>query len=355
MSVRTNADTPNDARKARELGAGGIGLTRTEHMFFEQDRIFQFRRMILAKTEEERRNALAKIEPIQQGDFEGIFQAMDGFPVTIRLLDPPLHEFLPHTEPEMKELADSMGIKLADVQQVVKDLHELNPMLGLRGCRLSIVYPEIAEMQTAAIIKAALKVQKDGVKVFPEIMVPLISCAKELAFVRNVICKVADELIAKSGQSLKYHVGTMIEIPRAALTAKEVVQQADFFSFGTNDLTQMGYGLSRDDAGKILETYYEKGIFENDPTAILDQVGIGRLMEICAKESREVKPEVHLGICGEHGGQPDSIAFCHSLNFDYVSCSPFRVPIARLAAAQSEIRNPREYRSTDLKQYFDKK
>lgn len=355
MSVRTNADTPKDAKKARELGAGGIGLTRTEHMFFEQDRIFQFRRMILAKTEEERRAALAKIEPIQQGDFEGIFQAMDGFPVTIRLLDPPLHEFLPHTEPEMKELADSMGIKLADVQQVVKDLHELNPMLGLRGCRLSIVYPEIAEMQTAAIIKAALKVQKDGVKVFPEIMVPLISCAKELAFVRNVICKVADELIAKSGQSLKYHVGTMIEIPRAALTAKEVVQQADFFSFGTNDLTQMGYGLSRDDAGKILETYYEKGIFENDPTAILDQVGIGRLMEICAKESREVKPEVHLGICGEHGGQPDSIAFCHSLNFDYVSCSPFRVPIARLAAAQSEIRNPREYRSTDLKQYFDKK
>lgn len=353
MNVRANADAPKDVEMARSLGAGGIGLTRTEHMFFEKDRIFNFRRMILSKTEKERREALSRIEPIQQADFEGIFRAMDGFPVTIRLLDPPLHEFLPSAEHEQKELADAMGITLQEVQQVVKDLHELNPMLGLRGCRLAIVYPEIAEMQAKAIIKAALKVQSEGVKVMPEIMVPLVAEVKELAFVRNIITTAADQLIKEAGVELHYNVGTMIEIPRAALTSEAIAKQADFFSYGTNDLTQMGYGLSRDDAGRILETYYEKGIFENDPTAILDQVGVGRLMEISSQDAREANDKIHLGICGEHGGNPDSIAFCHKLGFDYVSCSPYRVPIARLAAAQAQITNPRKYRSSDLKEYFD--
>lgn len=348
MNVRTNADTPADATKARELGAKGIGLTRTEHMFFEKDRIFEFRKMILAKTEEERRASLSKIEPIQQTDFEGIFRAMDGLSVTIRLLDPPLHEFLPSSEAEQKELATAMGIEFAEIQQVVKDLHEMNPMLGLRGCRLAIVYPEIAEMQANAIIKAAIAVKKEGINVKPEIMVPLVAEAKELAYVRNIIVTTADQLIKEAGIELDYHVGTMLEIPRAALTSKEVAQHADFFSFGTNDLTQMSYGLSRDDGGRILETYYQKGIFENDPTAILDQVGVGRLMEISSVDAREAKPEIHLGICGEHGGEPSSIELCHKLNFDYVSCSPFRVPIARLSAAQSQIKNPREYVSCDF-------
>ena len=355
MNVRTNADTPEDAKKAMELGAKGIGLTRTEHMFFEKDRIFEFRKMILAKTEKERRAALAKIEPIQREDFEGIFRVMDGLNVTIRLLDPPLHEFLPQNESEQKELADALGLTLADIQQVVKDLHELNPMLGLRGCRLAIVYPEIAEMQTKAIISAAINVQKEGKVVKPEIMVPLVGEARELKFVREVVVKVADELIKEAGVELDYLVGTMLEIPRAALTSDAVSEYADFFSYGTNDLTQMTYGLSRDDGGKILETYYQRGIFENDPTAIIDPLGVGRLMEISSKDARAAKAEIHLGICGEHGGEPSSIEICHNLNFDYVSCSPFRVPIARLSAAQAQIRNKREYRSCDLRELEEKK
>lgn len=351
MNVRANADTPKDAAKALELGAGGIGLVRTEHMFFEKDRIFEFRQMILAKNEEERRAALAKILPIQRGDFEGIFRAMQGLPVTIRLLDPPLHEFLPHEENEMKELADAMGISLDEIKRVVHGLAEANPMLGMRGCRLAVVFPEIAEMQVEAIISAALNVQKEGIKVYPEIMVPLISVDKELEYLRKIITDKADQLIKEAGQDLHYLVGTMIEIPRAALTSDEIAQHADFFSYGTNDLTQMGYGLSRDDAGRVLDTYYQKGIFESDPTAILDQKGVGRLVKISSQEAREVKPEIHLGICGEHGGEPSSIHLCHDLNFDYVSCSPYRVPIAILAAAQAQIEKPRDYVSVDFREH----
>ena len=342
MEVRTNADTPEDAKVARELGAQGIGLVRTEHMFFEADRIFAFRQMIVAKDEEARRAALRKILPIQKDDFVGIFKAMKGLPVTIRLLDPPLHEFLPTNEAEIKALAEDLKMSVDALKAKINDLHEINPMLGHRGCRLAISYPEIAEMQTAAIIQAAIEASDDEYKVIPEIMVPLIAHVKELEYLREVIVKKADEVIAEAGVELEYHVGTMLEIPRAALTADEIARQADFFSFGSNDLTQMTYGLSRDDAGGILETYYEKGIFENDPTARLDVKGVGVLMEMAAKKSREVKPDFKLGICGEHGGDPSSVNFCHDIGLNYVSCSPYRVPIAKLAAAQANIRNPRD-------------
>ncbi|MDD3540563.1 MAG: pyruvate, phosphate dikinase, partial [Eubacteriales bacterium] len=333
MKVRANADTPHDSQVARDLGAKGIGLTRTEHMFFEADRVFLFRQMIVARTEEDRRIALTKIKPMQQEDFLGLFRVMDGLPVIIRLLDPPLHEFLPTAEPEVKALAEELGLTYERLQEIITELHELNPMLGHRGCRLAVSYPEIAEMQTEAIIGAALEAQKEGITVLPEIMVPLISEVKELEYLNGFIRSTADRLIKESGQDLNYWVGTMIEIPRACLTADEVAREADFFSFGTNDLTQMTYGLSRDDAGKILEKYYQVGIFEVDPTARLDRVGVGQLMRSAVELGRKTKPELELGICGEHGGEPSSIEFCQIIGLDYVSCSPYRVPIARLAAA----------------------
>ena len=337
LGIRTNADTPKDAKVARELGAEGIGLVRTEHMFFAEDRIFAFRKMIVAKTVEERRKALAELLPIQQGDFEGIFEAMKGLPVTVRLLDPPLHEFLPQAEEDIVELAKALNITVDSLKTTIHDLHELNPMLGHRGCRLAVTYPEIAEMQTTAIINAALKVSTPEQPMVAEIMIPLVCDIKELQFVKRVIVKTADKIIKESGKSLKYKVGTMIEIPRAALTADEIATEADFFSFGTNDLTQMTYGLSRDDAGKILECYYNEAIFESDPTAHLDTKGVGQLMRIATEKARAVKPEIKLGVCGEHGGDPASISFVNTLGFNYVSCSPYRVPIARLAAAQATI------------------
>ena len=342
MKVRANADTPHDSQVARDLGAKGIGLTRTEHMFFEADRVFLFRQMIVARTEEDRRIALTKIKPMQQEDFLGLFRVMDGLPVIIRLLDPPLHEFLPTAEPEVKALAEELGLTYERLQEIITELHELNPMLGHRGCRLAVSYPEIAEMQTEAIIGAALEAQKEGITVLPEIMVPLISEVKELEYLNGFIRSTADRLIKESGQDLNYWVGTMIEIPRACLTADEVAREADFFSFGTNDLTQMTYGLSRDDAGKILEKYYQVGIFEVDPTARIDRVGVGQLMRTAVELGRKIKPELELGICGEHGGEPSSIEFCQIIGLDYVSCSPYRVPIARLAAAQSALRYPRK-------------
>jgi pyruvate,orthophosphate dikinase len=338
MKVRTNADTVRDAKAAFDLGAQGIGLCRTEHMFFEEERIFAFRQMIAAKSEEARRKALAKILPYQQGDFEGLFKAMKGYPVTIRLLDPPLHEFLPQNADDIEELAGALEMRSCDLQDIIESLHELNPMLGHRGCRLAVTYPEIAEMQTTAIIAAAIAVNREGgPKVIPEIMIPLVCELKELKYVKDIIVKTADALIAESGIEMPYHVGTMIEIPRAALTADEIATEAEFFSFGTNDLTQMTYGLSRDDAGKILDAYYQKKIFESDPTARLDTVGVGKLMQIATEAGRKTRPDIKLGICGEHGGDPSSIHFCNTLNFSYVSCSPFRVPIARLAAAQAAI------------------
>ncbi len=338
LKIRTNADTVKDSAKAIELGAEGIGLCRTEHMFFETDRIFAFRQMIVAKDEQSRRAALEKILPMQREDFVGIFKVMQGFPVTIRLLDPPLHEFLPQDPEEVADLAKSLKLSTEDLIKVIESLHELNPMMGHRGCRLAVTYPEIAEMQTRAIIEAAIEVNKAGQNVIPEIMVPLICDVNEFNFVKKIIVKTADAIIKEAGVDLEYQVGTMIEIPRAALTADEVAKEAQFFSFGTNDLTQMTYGLSRDDAGKILEAYYDKKIFESDPTARLDLVGVGKLMKIASEDGRKTRPDIKLGICGEHGGDPSSIAFCHSLGFSYVSCSPFRVPIARLAAAQSAIR-----------------
>ncbi len=341
MKVRANADTPHDAQVARDLGAVGIGLTRTEHMFFETNRVFQFRQMIVARDEETRRRALARILPMQQSDFYGLFRVMDGLPVIIRLLDPPLHEFLPTTEVEMRTLAEELGITFEWLRGVITELHEFNPMLGHRGCRLAVSYPEIAQMQTEAIIRAALQAADDGIVVIPEIMVPLISEVKELTFLNKVIRETADRLIAESGHVLKYMVGTMIEIPRACLTADDVAQEAQFFSFGTNDLTQMTYGLSRDDAGKILDAYYKAGIFEEDPTAHLDRVGVGKLMRIAVDLGRKANPELEVGICGEHGGDPSSVEYCQILGLDYVSCSPFRVPIARLAAAQAALRYPR--------------
>lgn len=340
LGIRTNADTPTDAEKARELGAEGIGLCRTEHMFFGEDRIFAFRQMIVARNEVDRRKALAKILPVQQDDFENIFRSMDGLPVTIRLLDPPLHEFLPTNEKEIIELAAELAITHEALKGIITELHETNPMLGHRGCRLAISYPEIAEMQTEAILRAAIVVKREGVKVFPEIMVPLVSEVKEFTFLKKVILDTAERIFNDAGERVEFEVGTMIEIPRACITADAIAKEADFFSFGTNDLTQMGYGLSRDDAGQILTAYYKEGIFEFDPTSHIDRDGVGVLMEMATGKARKIKPQMHLGICGEHGGDPVSIEFCHLLGFDYVSCSPFRVPIARLSAAQAEIAFP---------------
>ena len=341
LRVRTNADTPHDASKARELGAEGIGLTRTEHMFFNSDRIAAFREMICADTLEQRVAALAKLEPMQQSDFEGIYEAMEGCPVTIRLLDPPLHEFVPTEEADIKALAETQGKSVEQIKALIASLHEFNPMMGHRGCRLAVTYPEIAEMQTRAIIKAALAVQARHPEwtMVPEIMVPLVGEVKELKYVKDVIVKAADELIKAAGSNMKYLVGTMIEIPRAALTADEIAKEAEFFSFGTNDLTQMTFGFSRDDAGKFLGAYYDKKIYESDPFARLDQVGVGKLVAMAAKLGRETRPDLHLGICGEHGGDPSSVEFCHRVGLDYVSCSPFRVPIARLSAAQAAIKD----------------
>ena len=341
LGVRTNADTPKDARQAAAFGAQGIGLCRTEHMFFEPDRIGAFREMICAENVEEREAALAKIEPMQQKDFEGLFEALGGYPVTIRFLDPPLHEFVPTEEADIKALADAQGKTVEYIKQVIADLHEFNPMMGHRGCRLTVTYPEIAAMQTKAVIKAALAVKRRHPEweIIPEIMIPLVGEVKELKFVKDTVVKTADEVIAKSGTELKYEVGTMIEIPRAALTADAIATEAEFFCFGTNDLTQMTFGFSRDDAGKFLPAYYQNKIYEFDPFARLDTVGVGKLMEMAVKLGKSVRPSLHCGICGEHGGDPSSIEFCHKIGLDYVSCSPYRVPIARLAAAQAAIRS----------------
>ena len=339
LKVRTNADTPADAKKARELGAEGIGLCRTEHMFFEEDRIAAFREMICADTVEEREEALAKILPYQQSDFEKLYEALEGNPVTIRFLDPPLHEFVPTEEADIKKLAYAQGKSVEDIKALIDSLHEFNPMMGHRGCRLAVTYPEIAKMQTSAVIRAAINVKKAHADwaLKPEIMIPLIGDIKELKFVKKVVVETADAEIAAAGVDLEYEVGTMIEIPRAALTADEIAKEADFFCFGTNDLTQMTFGFSRDDAGKFLNAYYDAKIFENDPFAKLDQTGVGKLMETAIKLGKPVNPALHVGICGEHGGDPSSVEFCHKIGLDYVSCSPFRVPIARLAAAQAAI------------------
>ena len=341
LKVRTNADTPADAKKARELGAEGIGLCRTEHMFFEGDRIDAFREMICSDTLEEREEALAKILPLQRGDFEKLYEAMEGNPVTIRFLDPPLHEFVPTEEADIRRLADAKGKSVEQIKAMIDSLHEINPMLGHRGCRLAVTYPEIAKMQTKAVIRAAINVKKAHPEwnLVPEIMIPLIGDSKEFKFVKKIVTETADAEIAAAGAELKYEVGTMIEIPRAALTADEIAEDAAFFCFGTNDLTQMTYGFSRDDAGKFLESYYEAKIFENDPFAKLDQSGVGKLMEMAISKGKEANTSLHCGICGEHGGDPASVEFCHQIGLDYVSCSPFRVPIARLAAAQAAINN----------------
>ncbi|MBQ6040977.1 MAG: pyruvate, phosphate dikinase [Oscillospiraceae bacterium] len=340
LKVRTNADTPADAKKARELGAEGIGLCRTEHMFFEPSRIAAFREMICADTVEQREAALAKIEPMQQADFEALYEALEGNPVTIRFLDPPLHEFVPTEEADIKALADAQGKSVEDIKAIIASLHEFNPMMGHRGCRLAVTYPEIAAMQTKAVIKAAINVKKahPDWTVEPEIMIPLVGEVKELKFVKKVVVETADAVIAAAGVDLKYQVGTMIEIPRAALTADDIAKEADFFCFGTNDLTQMTFGFSRDDAGKFLGAYYDAKIFENDPFAKLDQTGVGKLMKMAIELGKPVNPKLHCGICGEHGGDPTSVEFCHQIGLDYVSCSPFRVPIARLAAAQAALR-----------------
>ena len=339
MKVRTNADTPADAKKARELGAEGIGLCRTEHMFFEEDRIAAFREMICSDTVEEREAALDKILPYQQGDFKALYEALEGNPVTIRFLDPPLHEFVPTEEVDIKKLADAQGKSVEDIKAIIASLHEFNPMMGHRGCRLAVTYPEIAKMQTKAVIRAAIEVQKEHPdwNVKPEIMIPLVGEVKELKYVKNFVVETADAEIAAAGVNLEYEVGTMIEIPRAALTADEIAKEADFFCFGTNDLTQMTFGFSRDDAGKFLDAYYDAKIFENDPFAKLDQEGVGKLMETALKLGKPVNSKLHCGICGEHGGDPSSVEFCNKIGLDYVSCSPFRVPIARLAAAQAAI------------------
>ena len=341
MGVRTNADTPSDAKKARELGAEGIGLCRTEHMFFEEDRIAAFREMICSDTVEEREAALEKILPYQQGDFKALYEALEGCPVTIRFLDPPLHEFVPTEEADIKKLADAQGKTVEQIKTIIDGLHEFNPMMGHRGCRLAVTYPEIAKMQTKAVIRAAIEVQKEHAdwNVKPEIMIPLVCEVEELKYVKKVVVETADAEIAAAGVKLEYEVGTMIEIPRAALTADEIAKEADFFCFGTNDLTQMTFGFSRDDAGKFLDAYYDKKIFENDPFAKLDQTGVGKLMDMALKLGKPVNPNLHVGICGEHGGDPSSVEFCHKIGLDYVSCSPFRVPIARLAAAQAAIAN----------------
>ncbi|MBR1391263.1 MAG: pyruvate, phosphate dikinase [Lachnospiraceae bacterium] len=341
LKVRTNADTPADAKKARELGAEGIGLCRTEHMFFEEDRIAAFREMICSDTVEEREAALDKILPYQQGDFEKLYEALEGCPVTIRFLDPPLHEFVPTEEADIEKLAKAQGKSVEEIKTIIAGLHEFNPMMGHRGCRLAVTYPEIAKMQTKAVIRAAINVKKahSDWAIKPEIMIPLVSEVKELTYVKKVVVETADAEIAAAGIDMEYEVGTMIEIPRAALTADEIAKEADFFCFGTNDLTQMTFGFSRDDAGKFLNAYYDAKIFENDPFAKLDQVGVGKLMETAIKLGKPVNPKLHVGICGEHGGDPSSVEFCHKIGLDYVSCSPFRVPIARLAAAQAAIAN----------------
>ena len=343
LGVRTNADTPADAKQAAAFGAQGIGLCRTEHMFFEPDRIAAFREMICSDTVEEREAALAKIEPMQQSDFEKLYEALGGYPVTIRFLDPPLHEFVPTTEEDIKALAKAQKKTVAQIKQIIADLHEFNPMMGHRGCRLTVTYPEIARMQTAAVIKAAINVKKKHPdwNIVPEIMIPLTGEVKEMKFVKDIVVEVADKLIAEAKSNIKYEVGTMIEIPRAALTADEIAKEAEFFCFGTNDLTQMTFGFSRDDAGKFLPAYYEHKIYESDPFARLDQVGVGKLMEMAVDLGRKTRPDLHCGICGEHGGDPSSIEFCHKIGLNYVSCSPYRVPIARLAAAQANIRSPR--------------
>ena len=341
LKVRTNADTPHDAAKARELGAEGIGLCRTEHMFFEGDRIAAIREMICSDTVEQREKALAKLLPMQQGDFEGIYEAMEGCPVTIRFLDPPLHEFVPTEEADIELLAKDMNKSVAEIKAIIASLHEFNPMMGHRGCRLAVTFPEIAVMQTRAVIRAAINVQKKHPewKMEPEIMIPLVGEVKELKYVKDVVVKTADEELANAGMKMKYLVGTMIEIPRAALTADQIATEAEFFSFGTNDLTQMTFGFSRDDAGKFLGAYYDKKIYESDPFAKLDQTGVGKLVDMACKMGRATRPELHLGICGEHGGDPSSVEFCHKVGLDSVSCSPFRVPIARLAAAQAAIKD----------------
>ncbi len=341
LKVRTNADTPTDAKHAYDFGAEGIGLCRTEHMFFAPDRIAAIREMIVSKTPEQRAKALAKILPMQRGDFEGLYREMKGYPVTIRFLDPPLHEFVPHEDADIEALAKEMGLTFEELKNIVEGLHEFNPMMGHRGCRLAVTYPEIAEMQTRAVIEAAINVNKEGLNIVPEIMIPLVGEIKELKYVKDVVCKTADAVIAENNANLQYHVGTMIEIPRAALTADEIAKEAEFFSFGTNDLTQMTFGFSRDDAGKFLGDYYDKKIYESDPFAKLDQTGVGKLVEMAAKLGRQTRPDIKLGICGEHGGDPASVEFCHKVGLTYVSCSPFRVPIARLAAAQAAIKNPR--------------
>lgn len=341
LDVRTNADNPRDAKKAREFGAQGIGLCRTEHMFFETDRIAAIREMIVSKTSEQRELALNKILPMQRSDFEGLYKVMSGYPVVIRLLDPPLHEFLPHDDEEISALAKDMNMSFDELKSIVVNLHEFNPMMGHRGCRLSITYPEIAVMQTKAIIQAAINVKKEGYKVKPEIMVPLVGEVKELKYVKNIITETADKLIKESGLDIKYYVGTMIEIPRACLVADEIAKEAEFFSFGTNDLTQLTYGFSRDDAGKFLKFYYDKKIFEFDPFQKVDQIGVGKLMKMAIQDAKRTRPSIELGICGEHGGNPPTIEFCHNIGLTYVSCSPFRVPIARLAAAQAAVKEER--------------
>ncbi|MBP1918084.1 pyruvate, phosphate dikinase [Youngiibacter multivorans] len=342
LKVRTNADTPHDAATAIKFGAEGIGLTRTEHMFFAEDRIFIMRQMIVARTEADRRKALEKLLPMQKSDFKGIYEAMQGFPVTIRFLDPPLHEFLPQEDEQIEELAVALEMTADELKGVIADLHEFNPMMGHRGCRLTVSYPEIAEMQTRAVIEAAIEVNKEmGWKIVPEIMIPLVGDVKELKYVKNVVVKTADAIIAEAGVELKYLVGTMIEIPRAAVTADEIAKEADFFSFGTNDLTQMTFGFSRDDAGTFLKHYYEKKVYDFDPFAKLDQEGVGQLVKMACEKGRSVKENLKLGVCGEHGGDPSSVNFFHNVGLDYVSCSPYRVPVARLAAAQAEVRNPR--------------
>ena len=343
LKIRTNADTPNDAKQAVEFGAEGIGLCRTEHMFFAEDRIPAMREMIVSKNEDERRRALNKLLPMQRADFIGLYEAMGDRPVTIRFLDPPLHEFVPHKDSEIQALATEMGLKFEDLKKTIDELHEMNPMLGHRGCRLSITYPEIAEMQTQAVIEAAIEINtKKGGNIVPEIMIPLIGDVKELKYVKNVVTKTAEKVMASHGVKIDFMVGTMIEIPRAAITADEIAQEAEFFSFGTNDLTQMTFGFSRDDAGKFLEEYYSRKIFESDPFAKLDQTGVGKLVELAIQNGKKTRPNIKLGICGEHGGDPSTIEFCHNVGLNYVSCSPFRVPIARLAAAQANIKNPRK-------------
>ena len=339
LEVRANADNARDAKQAYNFGAQGIGLCRTEHMFFETERIQAIREMIVAKTSEQRENALNKILPMQRGDFEELYRTMKGYPVTIRLLDPPLHEFLPHEDSEISDLANDMGMSFEELKKIVISLHEFNPMMGHRGCRLDVTYPEIAVMQTKAIIEAAINVQNEGIAVKPEIMIPLIGDSKELKFVKHIVTETADRIIMEYNSNLKYMVGTMMEIPRACLIADEIAKDAEFFSFGTNDLTQLTYGFSRDDAGKFLKSYYEKKIFENDPFQKIDETGVGKLVEIGVKLGKSTRPNIELGICGEHGGEPKSIDFCHRVGLNYVSCSPFRVPIARLAAAQAAIRN----------------